>query len=171
VPPWFDLVVLLGIVISTVWWTIRLRRRGLRGGRFAAAALVGFLGLALLFTMTAHNIDVLSRLVVGTGYDGAVFGYNFRTYSLLLLGSVLIAAGARLLSVSSSIGTQRDARGPAARVILIVLALVVPLIPIHGFFAIPLSATAGAAMLLVLWRVSPVTPATDPMMAVAAIRG
>ena len=155
--PWSDLVVLLGIVTSIGWWMIRLRRQGLRGGRYAAAGVVGFLGLTLVITMTAHSIDVFSRLVVGTGYDGAAFGYNFRTYALLLLGSVLIAAGARLLSVAWSIGNRRDARGPVARPILVVLALVVPLIPIHGFFAIPLSATAGAAMLLVLWRLGPVT--------------
>jgi hypothetical protein len=28
-PPWSDLVVVSGLVISTGWWTVRLRRRGL----------------------------------------------------------------------------------------------------------------------------------------------
>jgi uncharacterized protein len=42
-----------GLGISTGWWTIRLRQRGVRGGRFAAAAVVGFLGLALVVTLVA----------------------------------------------------------------------------------------------------------------------
>jgi hypothetical protein len=171
VPPWSDLVVVFGIVLSTGWWMARLWRRGLRGGRYVAAAAVGFLGLTLVVTMTAHCIDVLWRLAAGTGYDGEAFVYNFRTYSLLLLGTVLIAVGVRLLRVSSSIGASPDARGPALRAILTAFALVAPLIPIHGFFAIPLSAMAGVAMFLVLWRVHPVARPAETVLAVAAIPG
>jgi hypothetical protein len=170
-PPWSDLAVLLGIILSTGWWMVRQRRRGLRGGRYAAAAAVGFLGLTLVVTMTAHCLDVLSRLAIGTGYDGAPFVYNFRTYSLLLLGAVLIAGGVRLLHVASFIGTPVDARGPAVRSLLAVLALVAPLIPVQGFFAIPLSAMAGVAVPLVLWQVRPVTRPAEPVVAVAAAPG
>ena len=170
-PPWSDLAVLFGIILSTGWWMARLRRRSARGGRYAAAAVVGFLGLTLVVAMTAHCLDVLSRLALGTGYDGAAFVYDFRTYSLLLLGAVLIAVGVRLLRVSSSIGTSTDARGPALRAILAALALVVPLTPIHGFFAIPLSAIAGVALFLVLWRINPATRPVEAVEAMAAIRG
>jgi hypothetical protein len=167
VPPWSDLAVLLGLVLSTGWWIARLRLRGFRGGLFAAAAAVGFLGLTLIVTMTAHCLDVLSRLVIGTGYDGATFVYDFRTYSLLLLGTVLISVGVRLLRIASVVGTSADVRGPALRALLAVLALVAPLIPIQAFFAIPLTAIAGVAMLLVLWRVHPVVRPADTGVATA----
>jgi hypothetical protein len=171
VPPWSDLVVLFGIVLSTGWWVARLRRRGLRGRRFAAAAAVGLLGLTLVVTMSAHCLDVLSRLAPGTGYGGAAFVYNFRTYSLLLLGAVLIGGGVRLLRVSPSIGASPDARGRALRAILTVFALVGPLIPIHGFFAIPLSLMAAIALFLVLWGAPPVLRPAETVAAVAAIPG
>jgi hypothetical protein len=172
-PPWSDLVVLLGIFVSTGWWMLHLHRRGLRGGRYAAASAVAFLGLALVLTMTAHCIDVLSRLAVGTGYDGAAFVYNFRTYSLMLLGAILIACGARLVRVSLLIGASgTEARVQAIRAVLMVLALVAPLIPIQGVFAIPLCVVAGVAMLLVLWHVRPTArPAEAAPAAVAPIAG
>jgi hypothetical protein len=168
-PPWSDLVVLLAIFVSTGWWMVRLHRRGLRGGHYAVASAVALLGLALIVTMTAHCLDVLSRLASGTGYDGAAFVYNFRTYSLLLLGGVLIACGGRLLRVSSLISeSSADARLQALRAVLTVLAVVIPLIPIQGFFAIPLCVIAGLAMLLVLWRVPSVTGSTGPVPAAVA---
>jgi hypothetical protein len=155
-PPWFDLVVLLSIVVSTGWWMALLGRRQARGGRFLTASAVGFVGLALIATMVAHCIDVLSRLAVGTGHDGGPFTYNFRTYSLLLLGVALIASGAHLLRASLLMGASATgARADAVRGLLTVLLLALPLVPIHGFFAIPLSAIAGAAMVAVLWQAPP----------------
>jgi hypothetical protein len=165
VPPLSDLAVLLGTFVSTGWWMLRLRRRGLRGGRYAAASAVALLGLSLIITMTAHCLDVLSRLAIGTGYDGAAFVYDFRTYSLLLLGTVLIASGARLVRVSHRIGASAvEARAEATRALLVVLALVAPLVPIQGFFAIPLCAMGATAMLLVLWCVRPVDRPAQPAL-------
>jgi hypothetical protein len=164
-PPWSDLAVLIGIVASTGWWMRRLRRRGLRAGRYAAASAVGFLGLTLVIMMTAHCLDVLSRLAVGTSYQGAAFVYDFRAYSLLLLGVVLIACGTRLLRVSLRIGgSATEVRVEAIRALLAVLALVTPLVPIQGFFAIPLCAIAGLAMLLVVWRVLPAARPAEPLL-------
>jgi hypothetical protein len=68
-------------------------------------------------------------------------------------------------------GTFANVRGPAVRAILPVLALVVPLIPIQGFFAIPLSALAGAAMLLVVWRLRPIARPVEPVTPPAALPG
>jgi hypothetical protein len=45
----------------------------------------------------AHCIDILTRLAIGRGYDGSVFSYDFRVYSLFLLGLVLVGAGVQLL--------------------------------------------------------------------------
>jgi hypothetical protein len=170
-PPWSDLAVLLGILCSTGWWVTRLRRGSIRGGGFAAAAAVGFLGIVLVVTMTAHCLDIVSRLAVGTGHDGAAFVYGFRTYSLLLLGALLIASGIRLLRLSSSLGTGASSRGPALRAVLVVLALVAPLIPIHGFFAIPLSVIAGLALSLVLWPIGPAGRPAEPVVGGAATSG
>jgi hypothetical protein len=155
-PPWSDLLVLLGITVSTGYWVRLLLRRGLRGRGLALSSAVAFLGLVLIVTMTAHCLDVLSRLAIGTGYDGRAFVYNFRVYSLLLLGVVLIACGLRLLRISLAIGAQtRPIWGPAVGALATVLILVAPLIPIQGFFAIPLSALSGVLLFLVLWRAQP----------------
>lgn len=155
-PPWSDLLVLLGITVSTGYWVRLLRGRGLRGRGLALSSAVAFLGLVLIVTMTAHCLDVLARLAIGSGYDGRPLGYNFRVYSLLLLGLVLIACGLRLLRLSLAIGAQtREMRGPALRALATVLILVVPLIPIQGFFAIPLSALSGVLLLVVLRRAQP----------------
>jgi hypothetical protein len=164
--PWSDLAVLLGIVTSTACWVRLLRRRGFRGDRFAVSAAVAFLGLVLIVTMTAHCLDVLSRLVIGTSYDGAPFVYSFRAYSLLLLGVVLIGSGLRLLRISLAIGAPTaDMRGQAIRAVATVLLLVAPLIPIQGFFAIPLSVLGGVSLLLVLWRMQPTD--ADPEQVIA----
>ncbi len=148
-PPWSDLLVLLGIVASTGYWLRLLRRRGLRGGRFAVAAAVALLGLVLIFTMTAHCLDVLSRLLIGAGYDGKAFVYDFRVYSLLLLGVVLIACGVRLLRISLGTGAG------SGHTVTAVLILVAPLIPIQAFFAIPLTVLSGSVLLLILWLAEP----------------
>lgn len=167
-PPLSDLAVLLGILVATVWWIVRLRRRGLRGGRLAAASGMAFLGLVLVVTMVAHSIDVLSRLLIGTGYDGAAFAYGFRTYSLLLLGAVLIACGTWLLRLSLLVAASPlDGRRRAVLAVLTVLALVIPLVPIQGFFAIPLSAIAAVALLLVLWQLRPLRAPAAPGLSAA----
>ncbi|HEV2736807.1 MAG TPA: hypothetical protein VGV85_18350 [Longimicrobiaceae bacterium] len=147
--PLADIAVLLSIAISTPALVVLLRRRGLRGRRLFSAGLVGFYGVVLVVTMTAHCIDIFSRLCVGKGYDGAAFTYDFRVYGLMLLGVLLIACGARLLRSALEAGHADAARGTAARTTLLVLAVVAPLIPIHSFFAIPLTAL-GVLTLVVL---------------------
>jgi hypothetical protein len=115
--------------------------------------------------MTAHCLDVLSRLAVGTGYDGLAFAYNFRVYSLLLLGLVLIACGLRLLRISLAISARMpEIRGQAVRAVATVLILVAPLIPIQGFFAIPLTVLSGVLLVLVLWRIRPAGAAPEPVL-------
>jgi hypothetical protein len=89
---------------------------------------------------------------VGTGYGGAAFVYDFRVYSLLLLGVVLIGTGIRLLY--AAVGLSRrvpGARGTALRTLGIVLAIVAPLIPFQAVFAISLSVLSGFGLLLAAW--------------------
>lgn len=151
-----DLVVLISIVLLTAYWARLLWRRGARGRSLASAIAAAFLGIVLVATMTAHTLDVLSRLWIGTTYQGGTFQYSFRAYSLFLLGAVLITVGIQLLAASLGLGmaSERAYRG-ALFWIAITLLLVLPLVPIQRFFAIPLSVLASVIMLLVAWFARP----------------
>ena len=151
-----DLAVLISIVLLTAYWTRLLWRRDARGRILVSALAAAFLGIVLVATMTAHTLDVLSRLWIGTTYQGGTFPYSFRAYSLFLLGAVLIAAGTQLLGASLGLASasERAYRG-ALMWIAITLLLVLPLVPIQRFFAIPLSVLAGVVMLLVGWFARP----------------
>jgi hypothetical protein len=79
---------------------------------------------------------------------------------------VLIGSGLRLLRISLAIGAPTaDMRGQAIRAVATVLLLVAPLIPIQGFFAIPLSVLGGVSLLLVLWRMQPTDADPEPVIA------
>jgi hypothetical protein len=71
-------------------------------------------------------------------------------YSLLLLGGILTACGVRLLRAAGALA-DGDARGRASAAVAATcaLVLVLPLIPIQSFFAVPLS-VLGTLVPLVL---------------------
>lgn len=150
--PSSDVIVLLAIVLATTVWVVRLWRRGVRGRRFAISGWLGLLGFVLVVALTAHCVDILSRLVAGSGHDGAVFTYNFRVYSLLLLGVLLIGAGVNLLR--AALGLSRgmaSARRSALRTLAVVVAIMLPLIPFQAFFAVPLGVLSAVTLPLVAW--------------------
>ncbi|HEV2149651.1 MAG TPA: hypothetical protein VGR37_19785 [Longimicrobiaceae bacterium] len=147
-----DIAVLLAIALGTPALGALLWRRGVRGRRFFTAMWVGFYGLVLTVMMTAHCLDVLSRLYVGRGYDGAAFPYDFRAYALLLLGALVVGCGARVLRAGLGLGSADPAsRREGIRVTVAVLAVVAPLIPIHSFFAIPLTVLGVLTLAVLLW--------------------
>lgn len=148
--PGTDIAVLVVIVVGTVFLTHRLWRNGARGMRYAVTLSLCFLGLVLVATMTAHLVDILYKLSHGTTPQGALFRYDFRVYSLLLLGVLLAAAGLFLLRSGGGIGRGAGSLLAARRIVVGVLLLVVPLIPIQAFFAIPLSVIAGICLTLLL---------------------
>lgn len=148
--PGIDIAVLVVIVVGTLFLTHRLWRSGARGIRYAVALNLCFLGLVLVATMTAHQVDILYKLSHGTTPQGAVFRYDFRGYSLLLLGVLLAAAGVFLLRAGGEIGRGAGSLRAARRIVVGVLVLVVPLIPIQAFFAIPLSVIGGICVTLLL---------------------
>jgi len=77
---------------------------------------------------------------------GVPFVYDFRLYSLLLLGAVLFVQGVRLLRAATAIAAGTPAaRGEAVRTSLIVLGLAAGLIPIQFFGAV---LTAGSLVTL-----------------------
>ena len=150
--PSSDVVVLLAIALTTTVWVVRLWRRGVRGLRFAISAWLGFLGLVLIVALAAHCLDILSRLYAGASADGPVFTYNFRIYSLLLLGVMLIGAGINLLR--AALGLSRgmaSGRRSALRTLGLVVAIVLPLIPFQAFFAVPLGVLSAVTLPLVAW--------------------
>ena len=84
---------------------------------------------------TAHLVAVLGRALAGRGSGpGGTFVYDFRFYSLVLLGVMLIAASvACLTSVRSLIRGDAGGHKVALSAALVLLALNVPLMPIEGF--------------------------------------
>ncbi len=147
-----DHVVVALIGLGTIVFIGHMRRRGARGRRWFAGGVVGMLGIVLVVSMSAHCVDVVGRLLAGTGHDGEPFAYDFRAYALLLLGLVLIRLGADLLRACLRLGrSEPSARAGALRATALVLFLVVPLIPLQRFFAIPLTVLSTTTLLVLAW--------------------
>jgi hypothetical protein len=112
------LVVLLAAIGAAVWLVADARRRRAPAPRVGGIDL--FCGLLTLGLMALHLAAVVGRAISGKGFGGqAYFAYDFRFYSLLLLGVVIIIPGlvfvmhARRLTVMQRRGIARC--GPAAR--------------------------------------------------------
>ena len=154
-----EIAVLLVIALGTVVFTHRLWRMGARGWRYAVGWSLCFFGLVLVASMTAHIVEILLRLALGTTYPGPAFRYDFRAYSLLLFGVLLGTAGLFLFRLGGAIGRAGGSRLAALRAVVVVLLLVVPLIPIQAFFAVPLSILGGACLGLILIYKDSLSPA------------
>jgi lysylphosphatidylglycerol synthetase-like protein (DUF2156 family) len=78
---------------------------------------------------------VIGRALSGKGVEGASsFVYNFRFYSLVFVGVVIVVAGFYCLIAARGL-TRADplARRRALRASLVILAVNAPLAPIQGF--------------------------------------
>jgi hypothetical protein len=121
----------------------------------AAAAVNLVCGLLIVCFSSAHLIAVTVRRVHlkipawVSGEPHAVIAgvpYDFRIYSLLLFGSVILAGG--MISIRASLGIARgdsDARRRSARAMIMVLATVVPVMPMQD--AAPILIVPAAASL------------------------
>jgi hypothetical protein len=148
--PVIDRVVLVSVVLGCIGLGVRLWRRGARRRLLASAIVAGSYGVVLTVSMAAHIVDILWRWYVGHTYAGTPLVYDFRLYSLLLLGVALIACGMSLLRAADALASgEVRGRGSAAAAAACALAIVLPLIPIQSFFAVPLS-VLGALVLLLL---------------------
>lgn len=107
-----DQVVQIALFVGLIVVGIDHWRRGQRGWRLAALVFVSFYGVGLVVTMSAHCADIIHNLALrNRSMDGSPFAYNWRTYSLLLFGVLLIDRGIRVLRAA-----RRFAAGdPAAR--------------------------------------------------------
>ncbi|HEX6899219.1 MAG TPA: hypothetical protein VF789_05875 [Thermoanaerobaculia bacterium] len=141
-----DFVPVGGVVAATVIATLRFKRTPLplvrllmAGYSYFAGGLVGALGLAHLVAVV---IVAINR---GRQHE---FVYDYRFYSLLQLGVLLIAAG-----IMASIKAAGLARGELAAwraslsVWIAILAINLPLVPLQGF-AVLFSVLAALELLL-----------------------
>jgi hypothetical protein len=140
--------VLLSVIAgSTLVAAVRFRRRGARGRQFAGATLLGFSGATLTTMLAAHNAEIVYRLL-GNPLDAMPpLKYDFRSYSLLLVGVLLMVQGGKVIRAAAAVSRgDAVAHRVALRAGLAVLAIGAPIIPIHIFFG-PIT-TALAVLVL-----------------------
>ena len=137
-----DPVVGAAVLATSAAAGVVLRRR-VRGRRLLAAMLLAFAGVALTLMLAAHCAEIGYRLLGGRVYGEPPLRYDFRAYSLLLLGAVLIRQGVDALRAADGVSRGDPAApGAARRAMGVVLAVAVPIIPIHPFFG-PLATGVG----------------------------
>jgi len=145
-----DQVVQIALVVGLIVVAVDHWRRGQRGWRLAALVFVSFYGVGLVATMAAHCADIIHNLAVrNRSMDGSLFSYNWRTYSLLLFGVVLVDRGIRILVAAR----QFAAGGPTARNDIlrsgaVVLAITLPIIPIQAVFGVLMSVWSALALVV-----------------------
>ena len=77
--------------------------------------------------------------------SGRPFAYDWRTYSLLLFGALLIVLGRRVLRAALA-----GDRAAVLRATGLVLLICAPTIPVHAFFGVLMTAWSGVTW-LVTW--------------------
>jgi len=132
-----DPAVLLALagLAGAVYVFFSARRAHAPGALAVAAALDTLCGMESLLLVGAHLIAVVGRALSGKGVEGAAtFVYNFRFYSLVFVGVVIVIAGFYCLIAARGL-TRADplARRRALRASLVILAVNAPLAPIQGF--------------------------------------
>jgi len=155
-PVFPDLAALILLFLGTAISAVLLWRKNIRGWNLFLMTWLVFYGLALSAMMLGHCFEILSQAVAtGMAQKGTSWTYDFRFYSLLLLGVLLIWRGIWYL-----LAVTKLSRGDMAgwRIALnntfVVLAIVVPLIPIQTLFAVILS-ILGAVTILILKLIKP----------------
>ncbi|MFN2399517.1 MAG: hypothetical protein ABR543_12895 [Gemmatimonadaceae bacterium] len=156
-----DLLVLLVILAGTITSAVLLWRQSIRGRSLFAAVWLSFYGLVLTTMMLAHSAEILYRVVAGRfPVSDAASTYNFRLYSLLLLGALLMFAGVECLRAAPRLSRGSvEARWKAVRASIATLAIVAPLIPLQRVFAILLTVLSILSLLVLAWA----SPTSEPV--------
>ena len=150
--PYTDPIVLGLLLVSLIGSAIYQWRLGLRGGRLAIVAFAMFYGLAMISALGMHCLDVLYALTNRLKHfdTGAPFGWDWRTYSLLLFGVLLVWLGAQCLRRALRMGRgDASARAEFLRLAAVTLLIVLPVIPIQAFFGVVASVLSVIALLAV----------------------
>jgi len=145
-----DQVVQIALFVGLIVVGIDHWRRGQRGWRLAALVFVSFYGVGLVVTMTAHCADIIHNLALRNhSMDGSPFAYNWRTYSLLLFGVLLIDRGIRVLRAARRFAAgDHAARTDILKGGALVLAITLPLIPVHAVFGVLMSVWSSLALIV-----------------------
>ncbi len=162
-----DSVPVAAAVVATVIATRRLMRDHVPVVRLLIAAYTYFAG-ALIGALGVAHLAAVVVVSIGRGRQSR-FLYDFRFYSLVLLGAVLIATG-----VMAAMQSEWFARGhrvawrTSLSVWATILAINLPLVPLQGF-AVMISALAVLALLLLggIRRHFSVQPIRDTAMTVS----
>jgi hypothetical protein len=150
--PHVDQIVIACLALGLLGCAAFAWRAGARRGRFAALLFAAFYGWTLVVMLAAHCADVTYASVLHTPSfgDQRPMTYDWRTYSLLLFGAILIRQGVRSMAAARAMARGDDAaRGEALRATGLVLALVLPLIPVHAFFGWLISGASALTLLVV----------------------
>jgi hypothetical protein len=144
-------LVLLGVIAATLLFLVYARRRHAPVSLVAVGTIDFFCGLITFALAVLHLGAVVGRALLGRGFGGAAsFAYDFRFYSLVLVGLLIAVPG--FLCVLSAWGLSRGETSAWRRAVYssgFLLMINVPLIPIQGF-AIGLTGFA-LLNLIVLW--------------------
>jgi len=150
--PYTDQIVLVLLLLCLFGSLAYQWRQGLRGGRLAVVTFAMFYGLAVVSALTMHCIDLLygwSHHLTSFG-TGKPFAWGWHLYSLMLFGVLLIWFGVQCLRQALRMGRgDAAARGEFLRLVVVMLAIVLPVIPIHPFFG-PISSALCVIALLVV---------------------
>ncbi len=156
-PPTFpDLVALALILVGTGTFTRWLWKKNKRGWSLFSLAWIAFNGFIISFLMLGHCVEILRHAFTKILADqGNSWTYDFRFYSLLLLSVILIHFGVQYLRTVVSLGRGEGAGLPIVRKnTLLILAIVVPLVPLQPVFA-GLFVTLGLVTLIILLVLKP----------------
>jgi hypothetical protein len=146
-----DTVLLIVLLVGLIAAGVGHWRRGQRGWRLIGLAFLSVYGVGLVAMLSAHCVDILYNLILANRsvVDGSAFTYNWRTYSLLLFGVLLLERGVRVLFATRRLAARdSQARADILRNAGVVLAITLPTIPIHAFFGVLISAWTSLALLI-----------------------
>jgi hypothetical protein len=167
--PLSDRLVLLALAVGLAACTRYHWRRGVRGRRLLAVLVTSFYGLALVSMMSAHSAEIAYNTAAGSrAFDGSQFTYNWRTYSLLLFGALLVWQGAVCLATAARLGRgEPAARATILRAAAVVLAVVLPTVPIHAIFGYLISGLSALTLVTVALAARSRGPERPPTAALA----
>jgi hypothetical protein len=134
--PYVDQIVVACLAASLIASLVVQWRRGLRGRRYLAGVFGLFYGLTLVVMLGFHCLDVAWGATHHlASMTGRPMTYDWRVYSLQLFGAVLIVQGVGCVRAAVRMGSADPAaRLEVLRRTALVLAIVLPIIPIHAFF-------------------------------------
>ena len=142
-------ILFAGIVAATLFLVVRIRRTGSSFLVATVGSTAGLFFVAVSVLFAAHLGGVLTLPVRCSSTP-----YDFRFYSLLLLGVVGLAPAVQGLRASPGLArSANESWRRATRACLLLLAINVPLIPVQDF-AVAFS-IAGTAVLASLWLARP----------------